>query len=45
MNTYPFLRVASVVESHDDAPQWYVLPLKKNRTKPHGRRENRPNFV
>ena len=29
MNTYPFLRVASVVESHDDAPQWYVLPLKK----------------
>ena len=29
MNAYPFLRVASVVESHCDAPQWYVLPLKK----------------
>ena len=29
MNAYPFLRVASVVESHDDAPQWYVVPLKK----------------
>ena len=29
MNAYPFLRVASVVESHCDASQWYVLPLKK----------------
>ena len=29
MNAYPFLRVAGVVESHCDAPQWYGLPLKK----------------
>ena len=31
MNAYPFLRVAGVVESHCDAPQWYILPLKIGR--------------